>query len=119
MQLVEKENLVRFRRNVRALIASYVPEGARTDDVLEGLAEKWNPLFDTADRENLVKDVDALVRDFVRPVRSVFQKSPLDSTRIQALAERVASSRNLARIAKKEPLKRYIELYILKCFSEI
>lgn len=119
MQLVEKETLLRFRRNVRTLLSAYVPEGDRVDDVLDRLSEKWNPLFDNADRRNLVEDVDALVRDFVRPIRSAFQKNPPDSARIQALAERVATSKNLARIAKKEPLKRYVELYILKCLSEI
>ena len=115
----DKENLLRFRRTVRALVSEKVPEGRKVDDVLGGLAEKWNPLFDSVGKQNLVEDVNALVRDFLRPIRASFQRSLPDSKRIGALAEQLSASKGLTRIVKREPLKRYIELYILRCLSEI
>lgn len=66
-----------------------------------------------------MEDVNALVRDFLRPIRASFQRSPPDSKRIGALAEQLSASKSLAKIVKREPLKRYIELYILRCLSEI
>ena len=86
---------------------------------IECLAEKWNPLFDSDGRKNLVEDVNALVRDFLRPIRASFQRNPPDSKRIEVLAEQLSMSGTLAEITKKGPLKRYIELYILRCLNEV
>jgi hypothetical protein len=119
MQRRDKENLPRFRESVRSLISQYLPAGGSIDSELEQLAEKWNPLFDTLNRRNLVDDVNALVRDFVRPVRGSLQMKPPDSERIQALAKQLSTSKSLAKITKKEPLRRYIELYILKSLDQV
>jgi hypothetical protein len=116
---LDKEHLVRFRKNIDLLISTHVQEGQKVDEVLGSLVEKWNPLFDSAGRRNLVEDVNALVRDFVRPLLPSFQKNPPDSKRIEALAEQLSAGGSLAKIAKKAPLKRYIELYILKIMNEV
>ncbi|MBN1686943.1 MAG: hypothetical protein JW852_09830, partial [Spirochaetales bacterium] len=39
---------------------------ASLEDTMEELIEKWNPLFDPQAKANLVEDVNALVRDFLR-----------------------------------------------------
>jgi hypothetical protein len=114
-----KEALTRFRQAVRALVSEKLKDGLSMDDALEGLAGKWNPLFDAKARQDLVADVNALVRDFARPIRTNLQARPPDARRIDALAEQLSTSKSLAKIAKKEPLKRYIELYILKCLREM
>ena len=114
-----KETLTRFRQAVRSLVSEMLKGGLSMDDALERLAEKWNPLFDPRARGDLVADVNALVRDFTRPIRTNIQTRPPDAHRIEALAEQLTTSKSLTKIAKKEPLKRYIELYILKCLSEV
>jgi hypothetical protein len=113
----DKENLVRFRRSVQSLISQYVPRGSTIDATLGELAERWNPLFAPDQKKNLVEDVNALVRDFLRPVRRSFLVRPPDLRRIRALAEQLSASKSLSKIKKREPLLRYIELYMVRCLQ--
>jgi hypothetical protein len=108
----DKANLL--RRSVQSLVSQYVPEGKTIDATLGELAEKWNPLFATEPKKNLVEDVNALVRDFLRPIRRSFLERPPDVTRIQSLAEQLSANKSLAKIKKREVLMRYIELYIIR-----
>jgi hypothetical protein len=64
-----------------------------------------------------VEDVNALVRDFVRPVRKSFLARPPDLKRIHALAEQLSVSKALTQIKKREPLLRYLELYMVRCLQ--
>src|SRR5271157_4332076 len=105
----EKEDLLRYRKSVQLLVSQYVPKGQSLDRMLESLAEKWNPLFDTQMKRNLVEDVNALVRDYIRPIRRSFFVKPPDSNRMHDLAEQLSASKSLAKIRKKEALLRYIE----------
>jgi hypothetical protein len=113
----DKEDLVRYRKSVQLLISLNVPKGRSLDSLLEDLAEKWNPLFDTQQKRDLVEDVNALVRDYIRPIRRSFLVKPPDANRIHALAEQLSASKSLAKIKKREALVRYIELYMVKCLE--
>ena len=113
----ERENLLRFRRSVQSLVSTYVPKGATIDGTLAELAEKWNPLYDAAQKKNLVEDVNALVRDFLRPIRRSFVVRPPDLKRIRDLAEQLSVSKSLSQIKKRDILKRYIELYMVRCLQ--
>jgi hypothetical protein len=110
----QKTNLIQYKRSIQALISHYVPSGKTIDVTLEELAEKWNPLYDTRAKQNLVEDVNALVRDFLRPVRRSFLIQPPDIKRIHALAEQLSTSKSLEKIKKREVLKDYIELYMVR-----
>jgi len=112
-----RENLFRYRRSVQSLISQYVPKGSTIDATLADLAEKWNPLYASAQKRNLVEDVNALVRDFLRPVRRSFLARPPDLKRIHALAEQLSTSKSLAQIKKRDVLMRYIELYMVRCLQ--
>jgi hypothetical protein len=112
-----KENLLRFRRSVMSLIAHYVPAGRTIDGTLAELAEKWNPLYASEQKRNLVEDVNALVRDFLRPIRRSFLVRPPDLKRIHALAEQLSGSKSLVQIKKRDLLMRYIELYMIRCLQ--
>jgi len=114
---LDKEHVVRYRKVVQSLVPRYVPAGKSLDGVLEELAEKWNPLFDPQQRQNLVEDVNALVRDFLRPLRRSFLLTPPDPSRIHGIAEQLSASKNLAKIAKKDILVRYLELYVVRCLE--
>ena len=113
----EKENVERYRKALELLREHYAPPGKSLEDSLDDLAEKWNPLFAERPKQELVEDVNALVRDFLRPVRRTLLAVPPTSARIQALAEQLSGSQTLAKIKKKEPLVRYIELYMIKCLE--
>ena len=112
-----RENLLRYRRSVQSLISQYVPKGGTIDATLSDLADKWNPLFAADQKKNLVEDVNALVRDFLRPIRRSFLVRPPDPRRIHALAEQLSASKSLTQIKKRDPLLRYIELYMARCLQ--
>ena len=110
----QKTNLIKYKRSIQALISHYVPSGKTIDVTLEELAEKWNPLYDTRAKKNLVEDVNSLVRDFLRPIRRSFLVQPPDLKRIHALAEQLSTSKSLEKIKKREILKNYIALYMIR-----
>jgi hypothetical protein len=112
-----RENLLRYRRSVQSLVSQYVPKGSTIDGTLADLADKWNPLYASAQKKNLVEDVNALVRDFLRPIRRSFLVRPPDLKRIHALAEQLSTSKSLAQIKKRDVLMRYIELYMVRCLQ--
>jgi hypothetical protein len=112
--LTEKQELERFRSALRALMARYVPSGASVERTLEELADRWNPLIDAGPKQDLVKDVNALARDFLRPIRRTLVAQPPDASRIASLAGQLAASRSLAQIGSREPLLRYLCIYMLQ-----
>ena len=112
-----KENLLRYRRSMQSLIAQYVPRGKTIDGILEEMAERWNPLYASAEKQNLVEDVNALTRDFLRPIRRSFLVRPPDPKRIHSLAEQLSTSKSLRKIKKRDALMRYIELYMIRCLQ--
>jgi predicted transcriptional regulator len=112
--LTEKADLL---RSIQSLVSQYVPKGRTIDATLDELAEKWNPLFATEQKKNLVEDVNALVRDFLRPIRRSLFERPPDVKRIHSLAEQLSTSKSLAQIKKRDILTLYIELYMIRCLQ--
>lgn len=106
--------LQRCQKSIRALLSTFISPKEKLDTVLADLVEKWNPLLEPAPKRDLVRDVNALVQDFVRPIRRDFITRPPDLARITSLAEQLSASRSLAKIRNREPLVRYIQLYMLR-----
>jgi len=116
---LDKEHLLRFKKSVQSLVPQYVPAGKSLDGLLAELAERWNPLYDSQQRKNLVEDVNALVRDFIRPLRRSFFLKPPDQGRVRGLAEQLSVSKSLAKISRKDHLLRYLELYVIRCLDMV
>jgi len=116
--MIQDKNFLRYRKAIQSLIAQSVPSGKSLEGMLEELAERWNPLFDVQGKRNLVEDVNALVRDYVRPLRHSFQMKPPDMNRLHALAEQLSASKSLMKITKKDSLNRYLELYMLRSLDQ-
>ena len=112
-----RETLLRYQRSIQSLVSQYVPKGATVDVTLSQLSDKWNPLYAAAQKKNLVEDVNSLIRDFIRPIRRSFLVRPPDLARIHALAVQLSESQSLGKIKKREPLLRYIELYMVRCLQ--
>jgi hypothetical protein len=113
-QASDRQAQERLRRALQSLAGHFVPAGSTSEETLAELMEKWNPLLEPGPKTNLVKDVNALVQDFIRPVRRSFLAQPPDLARITALAEQLAASKSLAVIRKREPLLRYLSLYMIR-----
>ena len=109
-----KESLASYRKAIAALKERVVPAGKSVPAALDDLAEKWNPLYAEGPKANLVEDVNALARDFLRSLRRGFLVSPPTRERLAELAKQLASHKNLDQIRKKEPLERYLEIYFVK-----
>lgn len=108
-----KAQAVAFREAVQKLQEDYVDPGRTAKATLEELAEKWNPLLDPVARQNLVEDVNSLVRDFLRRMKVGFRLIPPDRDRIRELSAKLAQNDAFSEVRQKEPLRRYLELYML------
>ena len=106
------------KRAAQRLQEEYLSPGGNVDTTLEELAERWNPLLDPVAQQNLVEDVNSLVRDFIRKRKTVFRSSPPTRARVQQMAAQLAQNSALAEIKRKEPLRRYLELYMLRILGK-
>ena len=102
------DSLASYRKAIAGLRARAVPTGKSLPTALEELAEKWNPLYAEDAKANLVEDVNALARDFLRSLRKGFLVSPPTLERLKGLAKQLAADKHLEQIRKKEPLERYL-----------
>jgi hypothetical protein len=112
-----KDSLAAYRKSIASLRARVVPEGTSLPTALDELAEKWNPLYGEEQKANLVEDVNSLARDFLRSLRRGFLVNPPSLERVRELAKALAADKHLDKIRKKEPLERYLEIYLITCLD--
>ena len=103
-----------YKKALQTLKIEFVGSGKSIDQKLSELAEKWNPLFEAKAKADLVEDIDSLVRDFMRSMRRSFSVKPPDANRVRNLAAELAEKKTLGRIKKKDYLKLYMEVYMIK-----
>jgi hypothetical protein len=115
---VTSQQLAAYRRAISSLKEQFVGRDKTVVDSLGQLVEKWNPLYDPQARTNLVEDVNAMVRDYLRNVRRTFRITPPDTARISSLAEKLAANKSFDRIKRKDYFTRYIEIYMIKLLAE-
>jgi hypothetical protein len=115
---VTSQQLAAYRRAVSSLKEQFVGADKSIAESLSQLVEKWNPLYDPQSRKNLVEDVNAMVRDYLRNIRRTFRITPPDAARIRSLAEKLAANKSFDRIKRKDYFTRYIEIYMIKLLAE-
>lgn len=108
-----------YQKSINKLKSHFINDGKPINVKLEELAEKWNPLFDPVSKENLIEDVNSLIRDFLRGLKKSFRKKPPDKSRIHNLAKELVLKKALSSIKKKEYLTQYIEIYMIKYLSKL
>jgi hypothetical protein len=113
-----KAQLIEYRKQIDALKKQFLESGKSVDETLEELVERWNPIFEPTARANLVEDVNAMVRDYLRGLRRGFRVKPPDAQSIRQMAERLADNKAFNQIKRKEYFKRYIEIYMLKVLGK-
>ncbi len=109
---------VRYQKAIRDLTREYLGSDGDLDNALAESIEQWNPLLDPTAKKNLVEDVNALVRDFLRRMRVLTRNMPPDKSRIHAMAEQLAKNDAFKEIKRKREFQRYLELYMLKLLSK-
>ena len=103
-----------LQQTVARLKIEMIGADANVNQRLDELIERWNPLFDPVAKANLVEDVNAMIRDYVRKLRRGFLVRHPDVQRIRSLAESLAENEAFLEIKRKDFLRRYIEAYMLK-----
>jgi hypothetical protein len=112
------EQRAAYRRAIVRLKDEFVGRDKTLNQTLEQLMEKWNPLYDPRSRDDLVTDVNAMIRDYLRGLKRGFRVKPPDGPRLQALAATLSENKAFGRITRRDVFKRYIEIYMIKLLEE-
>jgi hypothetical protein len=99
--------------------AKYVGDAPSIDHRLSELVEEWNPLVAPGPKKNLVEDVNALVRDFLRKMRVTARLIAPTEERIQRYAENLSQNEAFRQIRSRDAFREYLELYMLKQMGKI
>jgi hypothetical protein len=115
---ISSKQLAAYRNAVHNLKLEFVGSEKTIPQSLKELMEKWNPLYDPQARTNLVEDVNAMVRDYLRNIRRTSRGSPPDAGRIRSLADKLSANKSFDRIKRKDYFTQYIEVYMIKLLGE-
>ena len=113
-----KAQLAAHSKAVAGLKEHFVSKGLTMEQKLADLTAKWNPLYEARSKQNLVEDVNSMIRDYLRSLKRGFKVQPPDVLRIQNLAKTLAQNKSFNKIKKKEYFLRYIEIYMIKLLGE-
>lgn len=108
-----------FSQAVTKLMEEYVGEDGDIELSMDDLIQKWNPLFDPVKKANLVEDVNAMIRDYLRKIKHSFTVSMPERERVESMALRLSENSAFEAIKKKEPLRKYMVLYMIDQLSKM
>jgi hypothetical protein len=109
----------RYAEEIEALIRHYLALGADIPKEMAALISLWNPLLDPQSKQDLVEDVNSLVRDFLRQKKFRARFSAPTIAEVDKLARELSENRNLDAIRDKTHLREYITLYMLKVLRKV
>ena len=109
-----KERLLEYRAEVEKLKVHYVGDNGSLKEEADSLIDRWNPLMDGKARDNLLEDVNSMIRDYIRGLKKGFSVKPPDITRIRNIAEHLGENTAFDKIKKKDEFIRYIEIFIVQ-----
>jgi hypothetical protein len=119
--LPDDENTIqkaRYEADIESLISRYIGSGDIKKE-LTSLISLWNPLLDPKSKQNLVEDVNSLVRDFLRQQKYRARLRAPSAEQLEKLAKELAESKTLGAIRDKSHLREYITLYMLKLLHKV
>ena len=95
--------------------AKMVPQGYTLDSYLGELTTRWGHLVNKKAKENLVEDVNSLVRDKLRQILRVQKSTEVNKNTLDKMANSIMdSSQGLLKIDEQNTLFLYIKLYLVK-----
>ena len=116
--VVDKSRQLKYKRSVDLLRQHYNYSTATIFERLDNLSAEWNPLLDGQARINLVKDVNNMVRDYMRKILRETAFAVPDTERIENIAELLAGNKAFTMIKKRSLFREYIILCIIKTLTE-
>ncbi len=107
-----------YKKGVELLKLRYNYTSFTIENTLTELQEEWNPLLDYEARNNLVKDVKNMVRDYMRKILRETAFAVPDPERVENIAELLSRNSAFNVIKKKEKFRQYLSLYIIKVLND-
>jgi hypothetical protein len=99
----------------RSIEAALVPRGQTLDSYLAELETRWSRLLDRQARQNLIEDVNALVRDSLRQIIRIHKKKRISREGLGEIASSIISGNSALRgLGGQDSLHLYLELYMVK-----
>ncbi|WP_148257614.1 hypothetical protein [Leadbettera azotonutricia] len=104
----------------REIEFTMVPSGQSIDSYLDELKTRWSRLISKQARDNLVEDVNSLVRDNLRRTLRVHRHYKITRENLATLASNIVSrTPSLQTLSGKDSLRTYIELYLVKLLETV
>jgi hypothetical protein len=99
---------------IRKIAEVYVPRGKTLDSCLAETASRWSKLLNKEARQNLIEDVNLLVRDRLRHTLRLQHTGKVTVNFIDTLAAKILETPSFVHISDKNALGSYVQLYIVK-----
>jgi hypothetical protein len=106
--------------SARAMELDLVPPGKTLDEYLKEVEIRWSKLLDKQARNNLVEDINSLVRDNLRKTLRLRKHARLSEEDLRDLAEGIVKGTpSLETLKASDYLSLYMQLYMLKLLLNI
>jgi hypothetical protein len=107
--------LKELRVSAADTIAELVPRGKSLDAYLDELASRWGHIVNKQARQNLIEDVNSLVRDRLRMLMRLQKNAAVSKDTLDKLTNSIMdNSEGLMKITEQNTLFLYIKLYLGK-----
>lgn len=98
----------------REVADELVPQGSNIERELNSYVDQWNKMLTKDVRQNLLNDVNSLIRDYLHSIKNTLKGGTFTLERIQSLANTLYKTPNMQKINGGDALYMYIQLYLLK-----
>ncbi|MCL1815933.1 MAG: hypothetical protein FWG27_08975 [Treponema sp.] len=110
-----EDPLKKLRSMATAEVTKLVPSGQTLETFLEELISRWGQLINKKARDNLVEDVNSLVRDKLRQMLRLQKHLVVNQDTLTKMADSILdTSKGLMKIGEQNALYLYIKLYLVK-----
>ena len=111
----EEDPLAALRSSAEEVEARLVPRGRSLDSYLDELVSRWGRLVNKQARDNLVEDVNSLLRDKLRQMIRLQKNAVVNRNTLDKMTGSIMdSSPGLQKIGEQNALTLYIKLYLVK-----
>ena len=103
-----------------AIEAELVPSEHTLETYMAELENKWNRIIHVNSRQNLINDIQALIRDHLRKMIKIYKTKKISRESISEVAVLIVNGTTaLHSLSNQESLRLYIELYMVKLLSNV
>jgi hypothetical protein len=102
------------------LAEQFVPPGHTLDSYLDDTASRWSKLLNKKARQNLIDDVNSLIKDRLRHTMRLQNRGRVTAHFINTLAGKIIrETPSLHQISERDALEIYFQLYIIKLLTKV